>query len=181
VSFEKPYPPDLITYSHYDAIVDALEARFGASAFGYIRDRTCIINTRGNIWDAEPGNTQQAIEDLYSDEGGAVYLPKCMITETQPWRLDEAYPVHIYGAGMCWHNQNRGTMIKFDLADGLNCIDIDAEETIHFGGLYDLTLMGGSGNIDMVHLDGVTDWHMERVYINQAQRHGVQVHSSSDS
>lgn len=34
--FEKPYPPDPITYSHYDALVDALEARFGSGASGFM-------------------------------------------------------------------------------------------------------------------------------------------------
>jgi len=181
MSFEKPYPPDTITYTHYDTLVDALETRFGASAQAYIRDTTRIINTRGNIWTAEAGNIQQAIEDLYSDEGGAVILPKKMITETQPWTLDEEYPIYIRGSGMCWHEQDRGTMIKFNLANDIHCIDIDASEVIHFGGISDLTLMGGTGNRDMIHLDGVTDWHLDRVYINQSPRHGLHVESTNDS
>ena len=181
MSFEKPYPPNPITYTHYNAIVDALEARFGSAAEGYIRDATRIINTRGNIWAAEPGNIQQAITDLYSEEGGAVYLPKAMITETQPWIMDEEYPVYIHGSGMCWHDQNRGTMIKFNLANGVHAIDIDAANLIHFGAITDLTLMGGTGDRDMIHLDGVTDWHMERVYINQARRHAVHIESTDDS
>ncbi len=181
MSFEKPYPPDPITYTHYNTIVDQLETRFGSSAEGYIRDATRIINTRGNIWEAAPGNTQQAITDLYSDNGGAVYLPKCMITETQPWTLDEEYPVYIHGAGMCWHDQDRGTMIRFNLSNDVHAIDLDASNIIHFGGITDLTLLAGTGDRDMIHMDGVTDYHIERVYINQARRHAVHVESTQDS
>ena len=69
MSFAKPYPPNPITYSHYDTIVDALEARFGSGASGFIADRTKIVNSRGNIWDKAPGNIQLAIEDVYLDQG----------------------------------------------------------------------------------------------------------------
>ena len=99
VSFSKPYPPDPITYQHYNSLVDALEARFGSGAEAFIRDRTRIVNSRGNIWEKAAGNVQLAIDDVYADTGGAVWLPKGKITETQPWNLDEAYPVHVFGAG----------------------------------------------------------------------------------
>ncbi len=94
MAFQKPYPPDPITYNHYNAIIDSLETRFGSGATGFIKDRTQILNTRGNIWNFEPGNVQLAINDVYSDEGGAIWLPKGSVTETQPWILDEVYPVH---------------------------------------------------------------------------------------
>jgi hypothetical protein len=82
LSFAKPYPPDPITYSHYNAVVDALETRFGSGASGFIADRTRIVNSRGNIWDRAAGNIQLALEDVYLDGGGAVWLPKGKITET---------------------------------------------------------------------------------------------------
>ncbi len=180
--FQKPYPPDPITYTHYNALVDALEARFGSAAQGIIKDRTQIVNTRGNIWNFEPGNIQQAIDDVLADTGGAVWLPKGKIIETQPWTIDEVYPVNIHGAGMCWHDQPYGTMIRFNLADNVHCIDIGKTgETAHFGGLYDMTLYQGSGNRDVVHMDRVSDWHMERVYMNQPKRHGFHVESTGDS
>jgi len=179
--FEKPYPPDPITYSHYDALVDALEARFGSGAAGFIGDRTKIVNSRGNIWEKAAGNIQQAIDDVLGDSGGAVWLPKGKITETQPWTLDEVYPVHVYGAGMCWHDQDYGTMIRFNVSNGVHCVDIrKTGDTVHFGGLYDMALFPGSGDRDVVHLDRVTDWHMERLYINQPKRHGLHVESSGD-
>ena len=181
MSFEKPYPPDPITYTHYNTIIDQLEARFGSKAENYLKDTTQIINTRGNIWTPTPGSIQQAINDLYNDQGGAIIIPKCMITETQPWTLDQEYPVYIHGAGMCWHDTNRGTMIKFDLSNDVHAIDLDAKNIIHFGAITDLTLMHGTGNRDMIHLDGVTDYHIERVYINQAPRHAVHVESTQDS
>lgn len=180
--FEKPYPPDPITYNHYNILVDALESRFGSGVQDYIQDRKRIINTRGNIWEYSPGNIQQAIQDLYNDQGGAIWLPKGMITETQPWTLDEAYPVHIHGAGMCWHDTPYGTMIKFNLANGVHCIDIGKpDETIHFGGIYDLAILPVAGDRDVIHIDRQSDWHMERVYINQPRRHGLHVESSGDS
>jgi len=161
--FEKPYPPNPITYSHYNALVDALEARLGSGAAGFIADRAKIVNSRGNIWDHAPGNVQQAIDDVMADTGGAVWLPKGKITETQPWTIDEAYPVHVYGAGMCYHDLDYGTMIRFNLGGGVHCIDIGKTgDTVHFGGLYDMTLFPGSGDRDVVHLDRVSDWHMER-------------------
>jgi hypothetical protein len=49
MSFEKPYPPDPILYTHYNALVNAIEARFRPSAEAFIRDRTRIVNSRGNI------------------------------------------------------------------------------------------------------------------------------------
>lgn len=35
--FEKPYPPNPITYTHYNALVDAQETRFGSAAQGFIK------------------------------------------------------------------------------------------------------------------------------------------------
>ena len=67
MTFQKPYPPDPITYQHYNVMVDALESRFGGGAQGFIRDRTRIVNSRGNIWERSPGNIQQAINDVYDD------------------------------------------------------------------------------------------------------------------
>jgi len=183
LSFEKPYPPNPITYSHYDALVDALEARFGSGAEGYIRDRTRIVNSRGNIWDFQPGNVQNAIDDVLNESmGGAVWLPKGMVTETAGWTIDEVYPVHIYGSGMCWHGLDYGTMVRFNLASGDHCIDIGkVGDTAHFGGIYDMGLYPVGGDRDAVHLDRVSDWHLERVYINQAKRHGLHVESTGDS
>lgn len=179
--FEKPYPPDPITYSHYDTLIDALEARFGSGAEGFIRDRTQIVNSRGNIWEMAAGNIQNAIDDVFNDGGGAVWLPKGMITETEGWTIDQVNPVYIHGAGMCWHDQDYGTMIKFNLQNGVHCIDIGkVDETTHFGGLYDMTLYPSAGNRDVVHLDRVSDWHMERVYMNQPKRHGFHVESTDD-
>jgi len=180
-AFEKPYPPNPITYSHYNTLVDALEARFGSGAAGFISDRTKIVNSRGNIWDKAAGNIQSAIEDILADTGGAVWLPKGKITETQPWTIDEVYPVHVYGAGMCYHDLDYGTMIKFNVGSGVHCIDIGKTgDTMHFGGLYDMTLFMGAGDRDVVHLDRVSDWHMERVYMNQPKRHGLHVESTGD-
>lgn len=182
MAFQKPYPPNPITYSHYNTLIDALEARFGSGAAGYIKDRTQILNSRGNLWDFDPGNVQLAINDVYNDTGGAVWLPKGMITETQPWVLDEIYPVHIHGAGMCWHDQDYGTMIKFNVSNGVHCIDIGKTgEMSHFGGLYDMAIYQGTGDRDMVHLKNMSDWHMERVYMNQPKRHGFHVESELDS
>ena len=182
MAFEKPYPPNPITYTHYDSLVDALEARFGSGASGYIKDRTQVVNSRGNIWDFNPGSVQLAIDDVNTDTGGAVWLPKGKVTETQPWLVDEAYPVHIHGSGMCWHDQDYGTMVRFNVSNGVHCVEIGKlGEVSHFGGLYDMTLYGGTGDRDMVHLDGVSDWHMERVYMNQAKRHGLNVESTEDS
>jgi len=180
--FTKPYPPDPITYVHYDAMVDALEARFGSGADAYIRDRTRIVNSRGNVWPRAAGNVQLAVDDVYADTGGAVWLPKGKITEVQPWILDEAYPVHIFGAGICWHDLDYGTMIRFNVAGGVHCVAIGKMgEATHFGGLYDMTLFPGTGDRDVVHLDRVSDWHMDRVYINQAKRHAFHVESTGDS
>jgi len=181
MSFEKPYPPDPILYTHYNALVDALEARFGPSAEAFIRDRTRIVNSRGNIWEKAAGKVQLAIEDVLLDGGGAVWLPKCKITETSGWVIDEAKPVYLYGSGMCWHDLDAGTMIKFNLPSGVHCVDLDAPNTIHFGGIYDMTFYPVSGDRDAVHLDSVSDWHMERVYMNQAKRHGFHVESIGDS
>jgi hypothetical protein len=181
LSFEKPYPPNPINYSHYNTLVDALETRFGSGASGFIADRTKILNSRGNLWDKSPGNIQLAIEDVYLDQGGAIWLPKGKITETQGWVLDEVYPVHIYGAGMCWHDLDYGTMIRFNLSNGVNCIDIGkVADTVHFGGIYDVTLFPGSGNMDVIHVDRLSDWHLERVYMNQPKRHGLHVLSTGD-
>ena len=182
MAFEKPYPPNPITYSHYDALIDALEARFGSGATGFLKDRTQIVNSRGNIWDFDPGNVQLAIDDVYGDTGGAIWLPKGKVTETQPWVLDEIYPVHIYGSGMCWHDMDYGTMVRFNVSNGVHCIDIGkAGEMSHFGGLFEMTLFQGTGDRDMVHLENMSDWHMERVYMNQPKRHGFHVESELDS
>ena len=80
--FPKPYPPTPIDYEDWNILIDALEARFGPSASGFIRDRTRIVNSRGNIWEKAAGNVQQAIEDVLADDGGGVWLPKGRITET---------------------------------------------------------------------------------------------------
>jgi hypothetical protein len=181
MSFPKPYPPTPIDYQDWDTLVDALEARFGSSAAGYISDRTAIINSRGNIWQKAPGNVQLAIEDVLTDGGGLVELPKGKIVETSGWVIDEAKPVYLRGAGMCYHGLDRGTMIEFSLPNGEHCIDIDAEDTIHFGGLCDFTIYQTVGNRDAVHLDSVSDWHMERVYVNKPRRHGLHVESVGDS
>jgi len=181
MTFQKPYPPDPITYQHYNAMVDALESRFGNGAHGFIRDRTRIVNSRGNIWERSPGNIQQAINDVNDDYGGAIWIPKGKIIETQGWTLDEGYPVYLYGAGMCWHDEDYGTSIRFNVPNSVHCIDImKTGETTHFGGLYDMTLYPGSGDRDIVHLDRVSDWHMERVYMNHAKRHGLHVESTGD-
>lgn len=179
--FPKPYPPTPIDYDDWNTLIDALEARFGFSAEDYIRDRTRIINSRGNIWDKAAGNVQIAISDVLSDGGGVVWLPKGKITETSGWVIDEDKPVYIRGAGMCWHGLDKGTMIEFSLPSGEHCIDIDAEVTIHFGGLFDFTVYPTAGDMDAVHLDSVSDWHMEQIYINQAKRHGLHIESTGDS
>ena len=179
--FPKPYPPTPIDYQDWDTLVDALEARFGPSAAGYISDRTAIINSRGNIWQKAPGNVQLAIEDALTDGGGLVELPKGKITETSGWVIDEAKPVYLRGAGMCYHGLDRGTMIEFSLPNGEHCIDIDAENTVHFGGLCDFTIYTTAGNRDAVHLDSVSGWHMERVYVNMPRRNGIYVESVGDS
>jgi len=182
MSFPKPYPPTPIDFEDWNKLIDALEERFGAGTTGFIGDRTKIVNSRGNIWDRAAGNVQQAIDDVLADTGGAVWLPKGKITETQPWTIDEVYPVHVYGAGMCYHDLDYGTMIRFNLGSGVHCIDIGKTgDTVHFGGLYDMTLFPGSGDRDVVHLDRVSDWHMERVYMNQPKRHGLHVESTGDS
>ena len=183
MAFAKPYPPSPITYAHYDALVDALEARFGSSATGYLKDATQIVNSRGNIWSFTPGNVQNAIDDILNEStGGTVWLPKGMVTETQPWTIDEVYPIYIRGSGMCWHGLNHGTMVSFNLASGVHCIDIGKTgDTVHFGGISDLTLYPTGGDRDTVHLDRVSDWHMERVYMNQSRRHGLSVDSTGDS
>jgi hypothetical protein len=181
MSFPQPYPPTPIDFEDWNNVIDALEARFGSSASSFIRDRKRIINSRGNIWEKAAGNIQLAIEDVLLDEGGALWLPKGKITETSGWVVDEEKPVHIFGAGMCWHDLDRGTMIKFSVPNGVHCVDIDAPGTIHFGGLYDMTLYPASGDRDVVHLDSVSDWHMDRIYINQAKRHGLHVESTGDS
>ena len=181
MAFPKPYPPTPIDYEDWNTLIDALEARFGPSASGFIRDRTRIVNSRGNIWEKAAGNVQQAINDVLSDDGGVVWLPKGKITETSGWVVDEDDPVYIRGAGMCWHGLDKGSMIQFALGSGEHCIDFDAASTIHFGGLSDLTIHPTSGDRDAVHLESVSDWHMERVYINQAKRHGLHVESTGDS
>ncbi|MBW1936859.1 MAG: hypothetical protein JRI84_15170 [Deltaproteobacteria bacterium] len=61
------------------------------------------MNSRGNIWEKAAGNVQLAIEDVLLDLGGSVWLPKGKIIETSGWVVDEEKPVHIRGAGMCWH------------------------------------------------------------------------------
>ncbi len=175
MSFEKPYPPDPITYAHYDALVDALEARLGPGAKGFNLDATLIANTRGNTWEPQPGNVQQAIDDLYSEEGGAVFLPRATLEETQPWVLDQAKPVYLLGRGICWHEGEQGTLVRFQLAPGVDAVQVGASEQTHFGGMRDLALVGVSGTGDLVHLGGVTDWMVERVYLNQAKAHGVHV------
>ncbi len=38
-----------------------------------------------------------------------------------------------------------------------------------------------AGDMDAVHLDSVSDWHMERIYVNQAKRHGLHVESTGDA
>ncbi len=180
-AFGKPYPPDLITYTHYNALVDALEVRFGPGASGYNKDLIKISNSRGNLWDRAPGNIQLAINDVIGDGGGTVWLPKGKIVESQGWVLDEVNPVHIHGAGMCWHGLDYGTMIEFHVPSGQHCVDIHKPgSTIHFGGLYDLTLYPTSGDMDVIHLDSVSDWHMERIYMNQPKRHGLHVQSTGD-
>jgi len=179
--FPKPYPPTPIDYADWNTLIDALEARFGSSAAGFIQDRTRIVNSRGNIWAKAAGNIQLAIEDILGDGGGAVWLPKGKITETSGWVIDETKPVYIHGAGMCWHGLDIGTMIEFALASGIHCIDFDAASIIHFGGLYDFTIYPTAGDRDAVHLDSVSDWHMERVYINQARRHAFHVQSTGDA
>ncbi|MHA1227851.1 MAG: hypothetical protein ACTSPV_13980, partial [Candidatus Hodarchaeales archaeon] len=179
--FPKPYPPTPIDFEDWNNVVDALEARFGPSAEGFIRDKTRIVNSRGNIWEKAAGNVQLAIEDVLLDLGGTVWLPKGKIVETSGWVVDEEKPVHIRGAGMCWHGEDRGTSIQFSLPSGVHCIDYDAANTIHFGGLYDFTIYPTAGNLDAVHLDSVSDWHMERIYVNQAKRHGLHVESTGDA
>ena len=179
--FPKPYPPTPIDYEDWNTLIDALEARFGSSAAGFIQDRTRIVNSRGNIWAKAAGNIQLAIEDILLDGGGAVWLPKGKITETSGWVVDEEKPVYIHGAGMCWHGLDRGTMIEFAPPSGVHCVDFDAASTIHFGGLYDFTIFPTAGDRDAVHLDSVSDWHMERVYINQARRHAFHVQSTGDT
>jgi hypothetical protein len=179
--FPKPYPPTPIDYEDWNTLIDALEARFGSSAAGFIQDRTRIVNSRGNIWTKAAGNTQLAIEDVLLDGGGAVWLPKGKITETSGWVVDEEKPVYIHGAGMCWHGLDRGTMIEFAPPSGVHCVDFDAASTIHFGGLYDFTIFPTAGDRDAVHLDSVSDWHMERVYINQARRYAFHVQSTGDA
>lgn len=83
---------------------------------------------------------------------------------------------------MCWHDLDYGTMIRFNVANGANCIEIGKiGEITHFGGLYDMTLYPGSGNQDIVHIDRLSDWHMERIYMNQPKRHGFHVSSTGDS
>jgi len=47
VPLPKPYPPTPIDYEDWNLLIDQLEARFGPSAEGFIRDRTRIINSRG--------------------------------------------------------------------------------------------------------------------------------------
>jgi len=181
MQFPKPYPPTPIDYEDWNILVDQLEARFGPSAEGFIRDRTRIINSRGNIWEKAAGNIQLAIEDVLLDLGGTVWLPKGKIVETSGWVVDEEKPVYIRGAGMCWHGEDRGTMIQFSLPSGVHCIDYDAASTIHFGGISDFTMYPTAGNMDAVHLDSVSDWHMERIYVNQAKRHGLHVESTGDA
>jgi hypothetical protein len=179
--FPKPFPPTPIDYEDWNTLIDALEARFGPSAAGYMGDRTRIVNSRGNIWEKAAGNVQEAIEDVLNDDGGSVWLPKGKITETSGWVVDEDKPVYLRGTGMCWHGLDKGTMIEFSLGSGEHCIDFDAPGVIHFGGLSDLTVYPTAGDRDAVHLDSVSDWHMERIYINQARRHGFHVESAGDS
>ena len=181
MSFPKPYPPTPIDYEDWNAVIDALEARFGSGTIGFIRDCTRIINSRGNIWEKAAGNTQLAIEDVLLDGGGAVWLPKGKITETSGWVIDEARPVYIRGVGMAWAGNDEATMIQFSLPSGMHCIDFDAESIIHFGGISDFTIYQTAGDRDAVHLDAVSDWHMERIFINQAKRHGLHVESTGDS
>jgi len=183
MSFSKPYPPDPITYQEYDAIVDALETRGGGGFSGYWKDRTQIINSRGNLWDFEPGNVQKAIDDLLDNsEGGAVWLPKGKVVETDQWLIDTAYPIHIFGAGMCWHGLDRGTMIEFQLANGKNCIEFyESGQTGHYGGLYDFTIYPTSGDQDVIYINSWSDFHIERIYINQAKKHGINIESESDA
>jgi hypothetical protein len=78
----------------------------------FLRDRTRIINSRGNIWEKAAGNIQLAIEDVLLDEGDALWLPKGKTTETSGWVVDEEKPVHVFGAGMCWHDLNKGTKVQ---------------------------------------------------------------------
>jgi hypothetical protein len=42
--FPKPYPPTSIDHLDWNTLIDALEARFGSSALGFIQDRTRIVN-----------------------------------------------------------------------------------------------------------------------------------------
>lgn len=181
MAFSQPYPPTAITYLEYNALVDAMETRFGPGAVGYIKDATQIINSRGNLWDFDPGNVQLAIDDIYSDLGGWIRLPKGKVTETSQWLLDEVYPVHIFGQGMCWHGLDYGTQVEFNLANGIHCIEIDASAPSHFGGIYDMTLYPLAGNRDVIYLDSMSDYHIERIYINQAKRHGINVENTDDS
>ncbi len=180
--FTKPYPPTAITYLEYNAIVDALETRFGPGAVGYAKDRTQIVNSRGNLWAKAPGNIQLAIDDVLADTGGSVWLPKGKITETAQWLIDDIFPIHIRGTGMCWHGQDYGTQISFQLPDDVHAIEINkAGDTCHFGGLYDMTLYQTAGNKDLVNIDALSDWHMERVYMNAPRRHGLHVENTADS
>lgn len=181
MAFRQPFPPTAITYTEYNALVDAMETRFGPGAVGEIKDATQIINSRGNLWDFDPGNVQLAINDVYADLGGWIRLPKGKVTETSQWLFDEVYPVHVFGQGMCWHGLNRGTQVEFNLANGIHCIEIDASLASHFGGLYDMTLFPLAGNMDVIYLDSMSDYHIERIYINQAKRHGINVENTLDS
>jgi len=70
--------------------------------------------------------------------------------KTSGWVVDEEKPVYIRGTGMCWHGEDRGTMIKFSVPNEANGGDIEAPGTIHFGGIYNLTLYPTSGNLDEV-------------------------------
>jgi len=181
MAFSKPYPPTPIDYLQYDALVDALETRGGPGFKGYLKDRTQIINSRGNLFDFEPGGVQDAIDDLYDDHGGAMWLPKGKVTETDQWIMDEVYPIYINGAGMCWADENYGTSIVFNVPNGINCIELFKTGSAgHFGGLYDMTLYQTGGNQDMVKVESWSDWHMERIFINQAKRHGLHVQSEGD-
>lgn len=63
MTLPKPYPPTPIDYEDWNTIIDVLEVRFGSGAAGFIRDRTRIVNSRGNIREKAAGNVQLAIEE----------------------------------------------------------------------------------------------------------------------
>lgn len=81
-----PQPP--IDYEYWNIVINVLESRFEPSVSSFIRDRTRIINSHGNIWEKATGNIQLAIENVLLDESGAVWLPKGKMTESSDWVVE---------------------------------------------------------------------------------------------